>query len=231
MRIKGSHLILSVILLITGFILSFSYQIANEDAKEHLNNKEWERRDQLQSTVLALQKKNRALRDELTKIQKEIQEKENEIVEQEKTTTNLVSDLNKLRKANGLVKVTGPGISVTLSDATYIPDEVNPNNYIVHEEHIRSVINELLISGAEAIAINGQRITHRTSIVCVGPVVSVDGVQYNAPFEITAIGDPKTMEDSLYLAGNIVDKLVNDGVEVRVEKKEITMNPILPTEG
>jgi uncharacterized protein YlxW (UPF0749 family) len=231
MKIKGKHLVLSVILLITGFILSFSFQLTNQEAREHPNNKDWEREDQLRTTILSIQKRNRDLREELSKIQSKVQEKENEIGEQEATTSKLVDDLNKFRIALGLVEVKGPGISVSLKDASYIPDEHNPNNYIVHEEHIRTVINELLLSSAEAIAINGQRISHTASIVCVGPVVSVNGVQYAAPFEITAIGDAETMENALYLTGNVVDKLVNDGIEVRVEKKEVTMDPILPTEG
>jgi uncharacterized protein YlxW (UPF0749 family) len=232
MKIKGNHVILSVILLITGFMISFSYHITNHQTTDPLNNKEWERRNQLRTTLLSIQSTNRELREKLTNVQVQVREREKAISEHENTASNLVEELNQLRMITGKVKVVGEGVSVTLSDSSYIPENQNPNDYIVHEEHIRDVVNEVLVSGAEAVAVNGQRVSNQTSIVCIGPVVSVDGVPYPAPFEITAIGDSEILESSLYLTDNTVDKLVNDGVEVRVEKlQEIIINPTLHVEG
>ena len=78
---------------------------------------------------------------------------------------------------------------MTLKDADYDPIEQNPNDYIVHESHIFRVVNELRISGAQGIAINGQRITSNSYIKCTGPVITIDGRTFPAPFVIEAIGD------------------------------------------
>jgi uncharacterized protein YlxW (UPF0749 family) len=232
MKIKGRHLVYALILLVFGFIVSFSYQSTKSERAELPTTNEWKREDQLRTDVLSLQKINKDLREELETIQNEVRNKEEQIAEQEQTSFNLVEDLNKLRMVVGTVAVKGPGIKVTLADTSYIPDGENPNQYIVHEEHLRSVIYELLVTGAEAVAINGQRISHQTSIVCIGPVVSVDGIQHPAPFEIVALGDPEIFSSALNLQGNTVDQLVNEGIEVKLEKLgEIQIEPYLSREG
>jgi uncharacterized protein YlxW (UPF0749 family) len=229
-KIKGKHLFLSLILLVTGFILSFSYQRAQIRENEATQSNEWKKEDSLRSQILTLQKTNRSLSEDLQKLQRNVGAKESKLADQEKASYGLVRDLKKLRMVVGNVKVKGEGVQVTLSDSSYVPEGENPNDYIVHEEHIRSVIDELHISGAEAIAINGQRISHDTYISCVGPVVSVDGNQYPAPFVITAIGDSHALEKALNLY--IVNKIVNDGVEVRVEQESaIEMEPFITEEG
>ena len=48
----------------------------------------------------------------------------------------------------GKVKVKGKGVTVTLADGDYNPNEPNINNYLVHEYHVFKVVNELYISGA-----------------------------------------------------------------------------------
>ncbi|MBH0161074.1 MULTISPECIES: DUF881 domain-containing protein [Fictibacillus] len=229
-KIKGTHLFLSLILLVTGFILSFSYQRAQIEKQNVVENNEWKKEDSLRSQILNLQKTNRELAGGLQNLQQNVEKKENKLADQEEISSKLVEDLKELRMVVGNVKVKGEGVEVTLQDSSYIPEGENPNDYIVHEEHIRSVIDELHVSGAEAIAINGQRISHDTYIACIGPVVSVDGNQYPAPFVITAIGNSTTLEKSLNLY--IVDKIVNDGVEVRVEQESaIEMEPFITEEG
>ncbi len=62
------------------------------------------------------------------------------------------------------------------------------------------VINELYISGADAISINDQRLSSNSFIFCNGPVITVDGNQFPAPFVISAIGDPSVLIPALNIA-------------------------------
>lgn len=230
---KGNHVILSVILIITGFIIALSYQFANETPKSQvITERQWKKEDELRNQVLFEQSVSRNLAEELRAIQAEITVIEEEIAFQERTYFNLVEDLDKLRMVTGAVGVKGPGIEVTLTDAQYVPDGENPNFYIVHEFHIQQVVHELLVTQAEAIAINGQRISNRSYIQCVGPVIRVDGNTSFAPFVITAIGDPAKLHDSLNLPGGVRDQLLSDQIEVKIERKDlIIMDPYLSEKG
>lgn len=233
MKVKGKHVIYSLVLLLVGFIVAFSYQVTvKEQLPSQVSQREWEKEDKLRNDILTVQQNNSLLIERLTELQEEVQEIEKSQAKQEQITSELVNELDNLRMITGNVKVKGPGVIVSLKDASYIPEQDNPNNYIVHEQHIQKVISELFISGAEAVSINGQRIAHNSYILCIGPVVEVDGNQYFAPFEIAGIGDPEMMEAALNLKGNLKDQLVENGIEVTIEKKnEIVMDPFLSKKG
>ncbi|WP_070120182.1 DUF881 domain-containing protein [Bacillus marinisedimentorum] len=221
MRVTGKHAALTLVLLVTGFILSFSYQFTKEDTRpETAGNEQWKTETKIRSQLLEQEERNKELFEELLQKRKEAAAKEEQFANQENILGNLVEDVQKLRMLAGEIPVTGPGIEVVLADASYVPSEESANQYIVHESHIRKVVNELLSAGASAVAINGQRLTASSYIACVGPVVSVDGSKYPAPFVITAIGDPLVLDGALNIVQGVKDQLVNDNIEIRVEKKQ-----------
>ncbi|WP_181348912.1 DUF881 domain-containing protein [Thalassobacillus sp. CUG 92003] len=233
MRVKGRSIILALVLLVSGFLVSFSYQQTKSDPEVvTLNESQWEKEYYYQQQLLSIEERNKQLRDELNQKREQIQQIENDLANSEDVVADLVDRKKKLQMLTGELPVEGPGVEVTLHDAEYIPDEENANNYIVHEAHVQKVINELLSSGAKAVSINGQRYFSDSYISCIGPVISVDGVQHPAPFVIKAIGEPDVLESSLNLTNGVVEKLVNDNVEVTMQKQRaITMEPRLATEG
>lgn len=129
----------------------------------------------------------------------------------------LGADLRKANVLAGLVAVTGPGVVVTLRDSKSVPprpDDMSPEAYtefarpyIIHDADIQGVINELRAAGAEAIAVNDQRVVTTTAVRCVGPVVLVNNVQTNgSPVKVQAIGDPDTLVSSLTMANGVQDQ-------------------------
>jgi uncharacterized protein YlxW (UPF0749 family) len=234
MNRKNKRVILFFILMVTGFLVAFSYQYANADKAGSLpvNTEQWKKENDLRNSIIDQQKANRELQKDLEQKRDTLRKIEEKLADQEKITYNLVEELNKFRKVLGKEKVKGSGIIVTLSDSEYIPDGKNPNNYIVHEQHIQAVIYEMFVTGAEAVAVNGQRISGDSYIQCVGPVVKVNGRRYPAPFVITAIGNPETMNSALTLAGNTQEQLVQQGIEVKIQtKSNIEMNPYYAQKG
>ncbi|WP_100404560.1 DUF881 domain-containing protein [Bacillus solitudinis] len=238
MKVRGKHAILSFVLLVTGFILAVSYELTNERQAE-LNpgyEREWRHEDQLRSQIIMEQTANLKLQEDLRTYQAEIRALEEDLSmqdeEQEVLTANLLEDLERLRKLVGNVEVKGPGIEISLEDASYVPEGANVNDYIVHEVHIQEVVHELYVSGAEAIAVNGYRLSHQSYIQCAGPVIMVDGNVSQAPFVITAIGDSEKLEASLGIIGGVKDKLLNDEISVRVQRKDvIKLDPYLTERG
>jgi uncharacterized protein YlxW (UPF0749 family) len=94
--------------------------------------------------------------------------------------------------------VEGPGISVTLDDAPVPPDrDAGLDAYVVHQEDLEAVLNTLWAAGAEAVAIQGQRLTAVSGVRCVGNVLLVGGRTYSPPYLIEAIGDPERLSKVL----------------------------------
>ncbi|WP_099157997.1 DUF881 domain-containing protein [Virgibacillus ndiopensis] len=219
MKLKGRHVVISLILLVSGFLVAYSYQHSKDDPKVvQLSEQKWEKNYEYRKKAIELVDKNKELREELeTKLQK-IQDLESEIAGKEELAGQYVEQKKQLQILTGKLAVIGDGVKVTLNDANYIPSEENVNNYIVHESHIHKVVNELFSAGAKAVAINGQRIMEDTFIACIGPVISVDGIEYPAPFVISAIGDPEVLFPSITLTNGVKDQLENENIEVDITK-------------
>lgn len=230
-KVKGKHVFLSLVSLVLGFMMAFSYHFTQKEAKleqSNLSGKQYESTLKLRNELIAQKETNRKLAEELHLKQDKVLENEKNLSKETQEYLTFAEDAEKYRMFLGKVKVKGKGVSVTLADGAYDPKEENINNYLVHEYHVFKVINELYISGAAAIAVNGQRLTSHSYILCTGPVITVDGVEHPAPFVITAIGDPDVLSSALNLTGGVKDQLVNDNIIFTLEKKnEIILNPIL----
>lgn len=101
---------------------------------------------------------------------------------------------------SGATAVVGPGITVQLWDAPVpvrLPDGVSPDDLVVHQQDIEAVMNGLWAGGAEAMTVQGHRVTSTSSVRCVGNVLLIDGATYSPPYEIAAIGDPQQLQDTL----------------------------------
>lgn len=135
-------------------------------------------------------------------------------------------EMQRVKMGAGLVPVRGPGVIVTIDDSKRPskPGE-NPNLYLIHDDDILKVINELWASGAEAIAINGQRLIASSEIRCAGPTLSVNNTRYSPPYEIAAIGEPKTLESSLKLRGGVAETLQFWGIQVTIKKQDTVKVP------
>lgn len=87
-------------------------------------------------------------------------------------------------KTAGTVAVSGPGIQVVIDDAADGSGEGR-----VGDQDLRQLINGLWQAGAEAISVNGHRITTRTAVRSAGSAITVDYVSLTRPYRISAIGD------------------------------------------
>ncbi len=131
--------------------------------------------------------------------------------------TAMIRELNKLRIANGLSEVSGPGVLMTVS-ADLRPDE------------LEDLINELRNAGAEAIAVNGQRVVARTAVAEAGSSVAINGIRIGKPYILLAIGQPETLERALVRKGGLVTYLQNtypDATVAVLKRTKMTL-PVYP---
>ena len=107
----------------------------------------------------------------------------------------------QLETAAGMRAMTGPGVRVSLDDASrefrLRTPGGGPDDYIVHEQDLQAVVNALRAAGAEAVTLMGRRLISTSTVRCVGNTVILEGRVYGPPFVVTAIGDPERMVDSL----------------------------------
>lgn len=106
-----------------------------------------------------------------------------------------------LAPAAGFTPVTGPGVTVTLTDApppnSALGQKVNPDDLLVHQQDIESVMNALWRGGATAMTVQGRRLISTSAPQCVGNVILVNGVVYSPPYVIAATGDPTKLHAAL----------------------------------
>ena len=105
-----------------------------------------------------------------------------------------------LSVSTGAVPVTGPGLEVVLNDAAGAtgggssdPRQTSSNESRVLDVDLQHAANGLWAAGAEAIAINGQRLTGLSAIRTAGSAIMVDFRPLSPPYTLQAIGDPKSM--------------------------------------
>ncbi len=100
----------------------------------------------------------------------------------------------------GSVAVTGPGAVVSVWDAprdTAAAADFQPDDLVVHQQDLQAVINALWAGGAEAMSLQGQRVTNTTAFRCVGNVLLLHGQVYSPPYVVQAVGDPQRLQDAI----------------------------------
>lgn len=116
--------------------------------------------------------------------------------------TAIESRAGELTGEVGLDAVRGPGVTVTLTDARRdadgrFPRDASPDDLVVHQQDIQAVLNALWGAGAEAIALQDQRLIATSAPRCVGNTLLLDGRTYSPPYTVTAIGDPTALSAAL----------------------------------
>jgi|GEM_PF-344544 len=107
------------------------------------------------------------------------------------TGTALAAQIEVDQTRNGTLPVSGPGFVVTLHDGA--DAEEQPENR-VQDTDIRAVVSGLWGAGAEAVAVNGKRLTATSAIRSAGDAILVDLTGLSDPYVIEAIGNPRTLE-------------------------------------
>lgn len=101
--------------------------------------------------------------------------------------------LRNLEAITGLARVTGDGVVVRISDAPRAVDAVTGAGGVadqgrVLDRDLQQIANALWMAGAEAIAINGQRLISTSTIRAAGDAILVDYRPVAGPYEVAAIG-------------------------------------------
>lgn len=126
----------------------------------------------------------------------------------------------------GLTAVRGSGVEIVLTDARSASSaSSDPSAGLVQDGDLILLNLMLWYGGAQAVAINGERITAQSTIVSSGPTLLVNGRRMVGPFYITAIGDPTVLRGALETRGGALYNMRQAGLGAKITLKRALIVP------
>jgi len=210
MKSRSAQLLLTIVCFILGLLLVAQFRTQRMTSRPLLSASS---ADQL-AMISSLVENNARLREEMEALEEQLSEYQQ--ATGRAMLGALVQELNKIRIINGLVEVSGAGVEVTIDGPIGVVD-------------IQDLINELRNAGAEALTINGERLTLYSVIASTEDgVMIVNGMKPSRPYILQAIGQPETLETALLRRGGLIATLERnyDGLAVSVIKRERMVLPV-----
>lgn len=169
-----------------------------------------------------------AQRSRIVSLRGEIDSLQNVYLETTTQGRALTSRLDRLSLLTGAIPVTGPGVKVVVDDA---PGAVDDKQRVLDQD-LQKLVNALWASGAEAISINGQRLSNLSAIRFAGSAITVNFVSLSRPYTVLAVGDRDTMPARFVETEHGRDWLdlhAVEGLEFTMTSEESLKLPAAPT--
>ena len=188
--IPGWQLTLAVALCFLGFLVTAQFR--SEAPRVRYTTQE---RGPLVETALGLQAQQDQLKGRILELRAAIEDLERRSEGSESLVQRVNILLEQARIAAGLRALAGSGVVLQLqdSDSAQQPGD-NQGDYLVTARDLRTTVEQLWLSGAEAIAINGERVVAATAILDIGGTVLVNSAYLAPPYQVAAIGPPDLYE-------------------------------------
>lgn len=182
---------------------------------------------ELESELKKIKEEKQNLLSELDLYEKRLRQIEESASKDNVLIKNLNKELEKYKVIAGFESVKGPGIQVVIDDPPRTTELINDYSTIsVNYDLLLALINVLNSAGAEAIAINDQRIISTTGILYANSNVKINSVPTSPPYIIKAIGNPDTLESVLNFRFGIVwDMRENYLLQVNIKKMDEIVIP------
>ena len=208
---KQGQLSIAIVCVILGVMLAVQFRTT----KTIRSSLPYQRVEDLSQRLLSVEKERDAIQAQLRNLH------------QRSASDAATIEMDTLKMDAGMVPVQGPGIIITVDDTKLSAPlgNKNPNLYLIKDEDILKILNELRAGGAEAISINNQRIIASSEFRTAGSFFSVNNKSLSSPLEIKVIGDPAALENSLKNKGGVIETLQFWGIRVTVQKQDILLIP------
>ncbi len=186
--LKKRMIILSITAVLLGFIIVLQIRsLQNVDElffRDNVSN--------IFQEINILKEKNSALADEIEDLEKNLEQFD----DQNLALDAIESEINKYKKLSGDFSVFGPGITVTLTGEFSTPWMID-------------LINHFFNSGAQAVDVNGIRITNQSAGFDTLPQgqIFLNGSILSEPYIFNVLGESSTLIDILELPGGVFDRL------------------------
>ena len=199
--IPGWQVTLAIALAVLGFLVAA--QLASEPPRVRYTTEE---RAPLVETVRDLQELQDQLKATILDLRQAIQDAERAGQGSALLVRELNDRLLEARIAAGLVPLTGPGLVFRLEDSvTGAQDQIRRDGRVSARD-LRNLAEELWLAGAEAVAINGERVLGSSAFIDIGGSILVNAAYLAPPYQVAAIG-PDDLFARLSVSGGFVELL------------------------
>ena len=143
----------------------------------------------LTDAASALQNEQNGLKAQLADLRARLDEIQRNAGTQSGTAHELQARIEELKARAGLTDRTGDGVVVQLDDshATGVTSK-DLDKSICHSTDLTDIVNTAWRGGADAVAVNDERIVNSSSVYCVGSTIMVNGTLMSPPFSVAVIG-------------------------------------------
>ena len=197
---RGLHVVMLVIFMILGFALATQVRAQRSDPLEGLS-------EQDRVTVLydlGTQEQNlRTRRSELSGELDELRSAADEAQAREQATRKAET---QAQIAAGTVAVHGPGVTVAVADPGA---NLTPTQFVM-------TLGELRNAGAEAIELNGVRLSTRAAFTGQAGAIVVDGTPITSPYTWKVIGEAQTIATALDIQAGSAAQMRAKGAIVQI---------------
>lgn len=195
------HLVLLIICFVLGFVLVTQVRAASIDPLESMTEED------LVVLLSELDAQEDTLRQERNSLQAQVQELENAATQQEAAAEAARRTQEQASINAGLVPVYGPGVLLRVSDPLFRLDSAE---FVL-------TLGELRNAGAEAIELNGIRVSMRSAFsTSENGVIVLDGHTLTSPYDWRIIGDADTISTALEIQAGAAAQMRAKGAQVSV---------------
>ncbi|KIF73450.1 membrane protein [Streptomyces sp. 150FB] len=204
-RVTRAQLIVAVLLF--GLGLGLAIQVASNSDDSALRGA---RQEDLVRILDELDNRTQRLGEEKQSLEAQRTELETSSDQAEEARKQTLEKEQQLGILAGTVAAQGPGITLTVNDASGA----------VEPDMLLDAIQELRAAGAEAIEVNSVRVVADTHFSGTGGDIQVDGKRVQAPYRFKVIGKPQDLEPALNIPGGVVQTLEKEQATAVVSRSE-----------
>jgi uncharacterized protein YlxW (UPF0749 family) len=213
-RVTRAQLVVALLLFVLG--LGLAIQVSSTSENSALRGA---RQEDLVRILDELDDRTQRLEDEKARLEKQRSELESSSDQAEEARKQTQEKERQLGILAGTVAAEGPGITLTVGDATGA----------VESDMLLDAIQELRAAGAEAIQVNGVRVVADSYFTGSGDDMRIDGTKVAAPYVFKVIGKPEDLEPALNIPGGVVQTLEKEQATATVERSaKIVVDALRP---
>lgn len=217
MKTHGASIFVFVASIIVGILISLNINFGKKTSRIVLNSKQYQ---EAFNTKTKLQKEIANLTENYNQYFERLHNYEHKGVTSSEIKNDIQDEAYNNKLLLGETQVKGEGLRITVNDSKTDSENFSMQN-LVHDSDIINIINDFKNAGAEAICVNGHRITQISYVVCGNAFIILNGIKEPAPFVVEAIGKKETMLSYMQKPENYITYLKGPLRNLSIKVEEV----------